>query len=161
MPSVYLSVGTNIERRKNLKKCLTILRKRFGIIKSSSIYRTSPVGFPKQPYFYNMALKIRTELPPKELLSELLLIEKSLKRIRIKKNHPRTIDIDILFYDKRVIKSKELVIPHPRLHKRAFVLVPLNEIVPRLEHPVLNKSIACLFNALKTSESIRKITPRR
>jgi 2-amino-4-hydroxy-6-hydroxymethyldihydropteridine diphosphokinase len=105
----------------------------------------------------NQVLKVKTSLTPQELIDEILKIEKSLGRERQEKYGPRLIDIDILFFDNEVIKSKSLTIPHPQLHNRRFVLVPLNEIAPRFIHPVLKKSIAQLLLECPDKLDVNKI----
>ena len=157
MVIVYLALGSNIDKEKNLKRCIDILQKKFKVLKVSSVYVTSPVGYKSQPNFYNRAIEIETDLPPKKLFGKLMKIEKQLKRVRKKKNHPRTIDIDILFYGDKILKLKNLIIPHPRLHKRSFVLVPLNEIAPKFKHPVLKKTISELLKRLKGEGVLRSI----
>ena len=123
----------------------------------SNIYETSPVGYISQPNFYNLVVEIETVYSPERLFKELMKIEKKLKRLRIKKNGPRTIDLDVLFYNNRIIKSKELIIPHPRLHKRAFVLVPLNEIAPNFVHQILKKSVSQLLEVQKGTKFPRTL----
>lgn len=149
MKPIYIAIGSNINKKKNIRKCIDILKKKFKVIRLSSIYETSPVGYIFQPNFYNLVVEIETEYSPERLFEELMEIEKKFKRLRIKKNDPRTIDLDVLFYNNRIIKSKELIIPHPRLHKRAFVLVPLNEIAPNFVHPILKKSVSQLLEVQK------------
>ncbi len=157
MARVYLGLGSNIDKEKNLAKCIGVLRKKFKVVKISNVYETSPVGYKNQANFFNMAIEIETELEPEKLFSELMNIEKNLGRIREKRNHPRTIDTDILFYDGRIIKSDNLIVPHPRLHERAFVLLPLSEIAPDFMHPILKKSVKEMLQSAGKEGVLRKV----
>jgi len=153
---VYLSLGSNIGKRlRNLQTAIKRLREiGFDIIKSSAIYKTDAWGVTDQPNFLNLILKGKTKLSPKELLKEIKRIEKEIGRKPTKKWGPRVIDIDILFYDKKVFKSNVLTIPHPQLHKRAFVLIPLKEIAPRLIHPLIKKTVSQMLNNLNDNNSV-------
>ncbi len=146
MAIVYLSLGSNIgNRRKNIETAIIELEKNnINPVKLSSLYETEPVG-PKQRKFYNMAGKFNTKLQPKELLKQLKRIEKNLGRIKTFRWGPRVIDVDILFYDKQVIKTKNLIIPHKEIQNRAFVLVPMKEIAPYFIHPVYKKTVSTLL----------------
>lgn len=141
---VYISLGSNIGNRlKNLQSAIKLLKKGgFNIIKISSVYETSAWGITDQPKFLNLVLKGKTKLPPAELLGEIKRIEKEIGRKPAKKWGVRIIDIDILFYNKIIIDTPKLKIPHPRLHKRNFVLIPLKELAPRLLHSVLKKTVS-------------------
>jgi len=155
MVTVYLSLGTNLGNREaNLNKAVAIIEKRIGSISSvSAFYQTAPWGFESSNEFLNLALETKTALTPEELLRETQLIEKQLGRLK-KSNRSysdRLIDIDILYYNQDIINTPQLIIPHPLLHCREFVLAPLNEIAPHLLHPVLQKTTAELFAALKKS----------
>jgi 2-amino-4-hydroxy-6-hydroxymethyldihydropteridine diphosphokinase len=122
----------------------------------SSVYETEPVGFKEQPLFLNMVCRISTDLPPEKLFHLVKEIEAGMGRVPSFPNAPRTIDIDILFYDNRTMETKNLAIPHPRLHDRAFVLIPLTEIAPDLVHPRLDKSIAQLAKNVKGRKGVWK-----
>jgi 2-amino-4-hydroxy-6-hydroxymethyldihydropteridine diphosphokinase len=115
------------------------------IVKRSSLYETQPVGLKRQPWFVNQVIAVEAELSPHEMLRLAKSIEKALGRKAGPRNSPRTIDIDLLFAGRSIVKSPGLVIPHPRLAERNFVLVPLAEIAPRTVHPVLRKTIAFLL----------------
>ncbi len=138
MAKVYLGLGSNIGNRKAyLRAAIRLLKKHkdIEVIRYSLVYETDPVGLTGQRKFFNMATEIETNLPPRELLSVLSLIENLLKRERFIKWGPRTIDIDILLYGNKTMSGEELTIPHPRMAERAFVLVPLLEIAPNLTLP--------------------------
>lgn len=152
MPVVYLSLGSNLGQRKRyINKAIVFLNKNpcFQIERISSFYETEPEGFKNQPKFINICLKARTGLSPEELFKFLKEIEKKLGRKERKQWGPREIDIDILFYGKRVIRRKGLIIPHPRLGKRVFVLKPLVEISPHLRHPVSGVTMSELLKHYK------------
>ena len=147
---VYLGLGSNIgNRQDNLNKGLELLSQRSQVGQVSSVYDTEPVGNTEQPRFLNLVCQIYTRLAPMELLTIAKGIESKLGRTLSESNAPRPLDIDILFYGDQVIESPKLVIPHPRLVERAFVLVPLAEIAPELVHPVSGKTIKKLREGLK------------
>lgn len=132
MAVCYLGLGSNLgNRRKNIRMALDCLRqaRSIKVEKSSRVYETTPVGGPKQGKFLNAALKIRTSLKPGVLLKALKKIEKDLGRRATVRFGPRTIDLDILLYADKAIKTKGLIIPHPRMFEREFVLKPLREIL--------------------------------
>ncbi|OGR44311.1 MAG: 2-amino-4-hydroxy-6-hydroxymethyldihydropteridine diphosphokinase [Elusimicrobia bacterium GWA2_61_42] len=157
--TVYLSLGSNLgDRLENLAQALRLLNKGgCRVVKSSSVYETAPLYYLKQPAFFNQAAVCETPLPPEDLLVLIAGVEKTLKRRRLLKNGPRTIDIDILFYGGRVIKSPGLAVPHPRLAEREFVLAPLAEIAPGLRHPVTGLSAAKMLSNLKRRGAARRL----
>jgi len=146
MTVCYLSLGSNIgNRKKNIEKALKQLEKNnIKQIVISSFYETEPVG-PEQRNFYNIAGKFKTDLTATELLKKIKEIEILLGRKKTYRWGPRVIDIDILFYGKKIIKTKNLIIPHKEILKRLFVLVPLNEIAPNLVHITAHKKIKTLL----------------
>lgn len=156
MTTIYLSLGSNIgNRRKNLEKALIELEKNnIKKIKISSLYETEPVG-PKQRNFYNIVGKFETNLIPQNLLKTVKKIEEKLGRIKTYRWGPRIIDIDILFYGKHIIKTKTLVIPHKEIINRGFVLVPMNEIAPKVIHPIYHKTIKRLYADLNNKNKRR------
>ncbi len=139
----YLGFGSNLGNRQEfILKALSELSLKMQILQNSEIIETKPYGNLKQPDFLNCVTKIETELNPVELLKICSEIEKKLGRKRSLKWAARTIDIDILFYGNKTFQSDELIIPHPEIQKRKFVLKSLNEICPDFVHPVLNKKIS-------------------
>ncbi len=145
--NVYFSLGSNLgDRQANLRAAVLLIDKNIGkVARKSKVYETEPWGEPAQDKFLNQVIMANTTLQPRDLLEIIAVIEKELGRVKKEKWGPRTIDIDILFYGKRVVRDKGLDIPHPELHKRNFVLVPLLEIAPDLEHPVLKQPIDELY----------------
>jgi len=148
--NVFLGLGSNMgDRAANLRAAADLIAKNIGkIAKKSHVYETQPWGNTAQDKFLNQVVMANTTLDPRDLLEKISKIERELGRERRRDQEkwgPRTIDIDILFYGKRVIRDKGLEVPHPELHKRAFVLVPLLEIAPDLEHPTLKKQIDELY----------------
>ncbi|URA10993.1 2-amino-4-hydroxy-6-hydroxymethyldihydropteridine diphosphokinase [Thermospira aquatica] len=150
MAQVFLGLGSNQGKRKSyLRKALKEIEALGEHMVASHVYRTKPYGFTHQPDFLNMVVRIETSLAPEDLLEKLLDIESRLGRIRQQKWGPRTIDIDLLFYDQHIIKLPHLVVPHPDLHNRDFVLRPMMDIDPDFFHPELKKTIRELWNILK------------
>jgi 2-amino-4-hydroxy-6-hydroxymethyldihydropteridine diphosphokinase len=144
MKNVFLGIGSNIDDRiKNLEGAMRMIEEIIGPVKSvSSVYETEPWGFKSDNDFLNMVLLVNTDLLPSVVLGRILMIEAQLGRIRDPNGYvSRNIDIDILFFNNALVNEKSFVIPHPKLHERRFVLVPLAEIDPEYIHPVLNKSI--------------------
>ena len=148
----YLGLGSNLGDKQDYItktiKNISIL-KNVKLIRSSSMIITTPYGKTDQSDFLNCVIEIDTDLLPEELLEKCLDIENQLGRIRDEKWGPRTIDIDLLFYENKIINSDVLILPHPELHKREFVLTSLNELCPDLVHPILNKKIKDIFMELK------------
>lgn len=142
MAAVYLGLGSNMGKRQdNLDRALEYLSQRLRVEKVSSVYDTEPVGNVEQPRFLNLVCQVSTTLAPMGLLMLVKGIESKLGRVPGERNAPRPIDIDILFYGDQVIETTQLVIPHPKLTERAFVLIPLADIAPDLVHPVSGKTV--------------------
>jgi 2-amino-4-hydroxy-6-hydroxymethyldihydropteridine diphosphokinase len=151
---VYLGLGSNLgDRQFHLDQAIDFLSERIKIEKRSGIYDTAPVGNTAQPRFLNMVIQVSTRLPPATLLFMAKGIEAKLGRVPI--DSPRPIDIDVLFFGDQVINTPPtLVIPHPRLAERAFVLVPLAELAPDLIHPLSKKSVKQLLDEVAGKEDV-------
>jgi 2-amino-4-hydroxy-6-hydroxymethyldihydropteridine diphosphokinase len=140
--TVYLSLGSNLGKRAaNLKEAISSLPPQMEIKARSKVYETPPWGYTDQPNFLNQVVKVNTYVEPEPLLKHLKRLEVALGRKESFQYGPRLIDIDILFYDTLVLETPVLVLPHPQVHKRGFVLLPMMDIAPDLVHPVLEKSI--------------------
>ncbi|MBK8417912.1 2-amino-4-hydroxy-6-hydroxymethyldihydropteridine diphosphokinase [Candidatus Villigracilis saccharophilus] len=150
---IFLALGSNMGNRlTNLKAAVLNFSPQISVKKKSSVYETPPWGFVEQDAFLNQVIKAETYLEPEPLLRHLKRLETALGRVPNFQNGPRLIDIDILFFDDAVIDTPPLVVPHPRLHERAFVLVPLAEIEPDFVHPTLQKPIRNLRDEVDRSE---------
>jgi 2-amino-4-hydroxy-6-hydroxymethyldihydropteridine diphosphokinase len=160
--TVYLALGTNLgDRIENLQAAVHALAPEVIVSAESKIYETSPWGYEDQPAFLNMAIRAETDLEPDSLLKYLKALEARLGRTQSFHWGPRVIDIDILFYDGLVIDSPAVVIPHPHLQERGFVLVPLSDIAPDFIHPVLKKTIKELLSAMASLNGITPYTAQR
>lgn len=147
MNKVYLLLGSNQQDpQKQLRIAQRSIIRNIGRIqRQSAIYQTAAWGNTDQPDFLNQVIIVQTKLTAVQTMQTILQIEKEMGRLRTVKNAPRIIDIDILFFNKEFINTKELIVPHPQLQNRRFVLVPLNELSPNFKHPVLKKSIHQFF----------------
>lgn len=139
---VYIALGSNQgDRLENLQAAVAALPPEVQIEKRSRIYETEPWGYTDQPDFLNQVVAGETALDPRRVLTHLKAIEDDLGRQETFRYGPRVIDLDLLFYDDLVSQAPDLAVPHPRLHERAFVLVPLADIAPSLRHPVSRKTV--------------------
>ncbi len=156
MPLAHVALGSNVgDRYSTLSAAVRRLRAEPGLIlrAASAFYETAPVGCPPGAgEFLNAAVALETSLPPLELLKFLHRVERAFGRVRAERNAPRTLDLDILFYEGAALATPELELPHPRLHERAFVLVPLAEIAPDLVHPALGRTARALALAVATPD---------
>lgn len=155
----FLSLGSNLKNReKNLARALFLLEKEgVEVLNISSIYETQPVDFPSQPWFYNQVVEIKANINLMAFLSLIKKIEQKMGReVGIPKG-PRIIDIDIILAGKTVIRTKELEIPHPKMEKRNFVLLPLAEISPDTVHPLLKEKIKDLWKKSNDCSQVKKV----
>lgn len=159
---IFIGLGSNLgNRRAHLNAALTLLEDRVGLIeKKSSIYKTPPWGFESKDHFYNMVVSIKTDKDPNVVLNALQELELIIGRI--KKTdvgyESRIIDLDIIDFDGMIFNQANLVLPHPQLHLRKFVLVPLQEIEPNWIHPVLKQNCTELLKRISAADFIEKLT---
>ncbi|MBI4464246.1 MAG: 2-amino-4-hydroxy-6-hydroxymethyldihydropteridine diphosphokinase [Acidobacteria bacterium] len=160
--TAYLSLGSNLgDRREQLRKACQALEKGgIHLQRISSLYETSPVDFAEQDWFLNCVLEIKTALSPLALLRQIQGIEQALGRRRQQPKGPRSIDIDILLYEDLILNLPELVIPHPRMCSRRFVLEPLLEITPLLRFPDPSKSLREFWQRLTDSSPVQQLPGR-
>jgi 2-amino-4-hydroxy-6-hydroxymethyldihydropteridine diphosphokinase len=157
--AIFIALGTNLgDRLDYLRQARQALAPKVSIVSCSSVYETPPWGYLDQPPFLNQVVKAETELTPLELLNFVKNIEQELGRTPGIPNGPRLIDLDILFYDDIQIEAGRLVIPHPRIAGRGFVLLPLADLAPDLVHPIFGKTVAEML-AESDQEGITEITP--
>lgn len=160
MSKVYLLLGGNLgDKRQLFAQTIALLNEKVGtIIRQSSIYETEPWGFDSEDLFWNQVVELDVTVSAEEVLKRTQLIENQLGRIRKTGQYDsRLMDIDILFYDDKRMELPKLVIPHPRIQERKFVLVPLNELVPEMVHPGLNKSIRQLLSECQDQLKVEKV----
>ena len=160
MNKVFLLIGGNMgDRLQNLHQAIALLSAACGpVIQQSAVYETAAWGKTDQAAFLNQALVLTTSLTPQELITTILSVEEKMGRLRMEKNGPRVIDIDIIFYNEVVMHEPHLTIPHPQLQNRRFVLVPLNEIAPGYVHPVLHKTVKELLAECEDTLDVEKLT---
>ena len=159
MNSAYLITGGNIgNRQEELNYAARLIQERCGtIIDRSSLYETAAWGKTDQESFLNQALVLETTLNARDLLNEILYIENLMGRDRVEKYGPRIIDIDIIFFNHQVIRENGLIIPHPEMAKRRFVLEPLNQVIPAYIHPIYYKTVSELLDQCDDSLPVKKI----
>ncbi|MBN1594999.1 2-amino-4-hydroxy-6-hydroxymethyldihydropteridine diphosphokinase [candidate division FCPU426 bacterium] len=151
MHRVYLGLGANLGNpREQLRWAVGQLNRAQGmkVVQVSSLYQTIPVGGGPQPDYLNAAVAAQTSKAPREVLKQVLALEEKIGRVRITKNAPRLLDIDVLLYNNAIIAEPDLQVPHYDLARRAFVLVPLAEIAPRLQHPVCKQTMGELLGKI-------------
>ncbi len=149
MATVYIGLGSNLGHREaHLEQAMRLFKPEFRIVKASGIYETDMLYRLGRPRYYNMVCRVETDCSPEQTFEKCQVIEKAMGRRKADKYAPRVIDIDVLLYDAVVLRTAELTLPHPKMHERAFVLVPLAEMAAQVVHPVLKKSIAKLVTAL-------------
>lgn len=153
---IYLALGSNLgDRSANLGNTISALPTEVDVLRQSPVYETPPWGYQDQPAYLNMVIEAQTDLPPVDLLVYLKGLEGQLGRLPTFHYGPRLIDIDILLYAGQVFSSPELVIPHPRMSERAFVLVPLADLAPNLQHPVGGATISEMLARVDSSQITR------
>lgn len=158
MNTAYLLLGSNLKNpEQQLFSARNLIAAEMGeILKTSSLYTTAAWGNTDQPDFLNQVIVVNTYFSAETLMETILKIEKNMGRIRTQKNAPREIDIDILFFNNDIINLPELIIPHPLLQERKFVLIPLSEIAPNYKHPILLKTTQELLEICTDSLDVQK-----
>lgn len=158
MDHIILSLGSNIgDRHAHLDEACKLLEERgVSLEKKSGIYESEPVGFTGQDEFLNQILVVQTDLTAKQLLDTCLTVEQHMGRIRTVKNGPRNIDIDLLFYKDQMMSEETLLLPHPRVSERRFILVPLVELLPDELHPVLDVSFQELLDTCEDEGRVER-----
>lgn len=155
MNRAFIAFGSNLgESREIIDKALSMIESSgCQLINISNIYETEPYGYKDQPNFINGAVEIATDMNCRELLTRLLSIESELGRVRKIHWGPRVIDLDIIFFNDEIYKEKDLIVPHPDMQNRDFVLEPLNDICPKYKHPILGKSVEEMLKELEKIEN--------
>ena len=158
MNKIYLLLGGNIgNRQQKILQAIDLIKKKIGkIIRQSRLYQTAAWGKTDQPDFLNQVIIIETSLTAEKIMQAIIAIEKKLGRVRSIKNAARAIDIDILFFNKEIIQQKNLLVPHPEIQNRRFVLVPLNQLSPNFKHPLLQKTIHELLKICPDKLDVKK-----
>lgn len=156
MDAIVLSLGSNIgDRIENFATAQNLLEERgLKISQASSYFESEPVGFTDQDQFLNQVIVVETDMTPQELLATCLAVEEKMGRVRVVKNGPRLIDIDLLFYRDEILSEETLLLPHPRIGDRRFVLEPLAEILPDALHPVMNESITEMLHNCEDDHAV-------
>lgn len=158
MTTVLIGIGSNLgERVKNCQRAIALLKDKVALLQTSSFYETEPWHDTEQDSFVNCVAEVCTSLDPRGLLDILKGIERKMGRVDTGKWGSRVIDLDILLYGDEIIEESDLIIPHPFLDKRAFVLVPLSKIAPDVLHPVINKTATEMLAELKDKSSVKKL----
>jgi len=156
--TVYLSLGSNIgDRAANLREAIARVGELGEVTATSSFYETEPVDFLAQPWFLNCAVAVSTDKLPRQFLGALQKIEQEMGRKRAQPKGPRVIDLDILMFGSAVVDTSQLVIPHPAMHERRFVLEPLAEIAAEARHPVFKRTVRELRDALPPGQQVKRV----
>ena len=156
----YIGIGSNMgDRQSNCQQAIELLSEAGRVTGASSLYYTEPVGYKEQEDFINAAAALDTDLTPTALLALCHSIEDRMGRTRTVRWGPRTIDLDILLFGDKVMNQADLIIPHPMMATRKFVLAPLVELAPEVLHPLLQKTVAQLFREIENSHTVVKCKP--
>lgn len=161
MTRAFLDLGSNVDRERNVFRALLHLDRRLGVLRTSSIYETAPVGPAGQPPFYNLAVEVETALTPEELRDLLRDLEESLGRVRTGDRYaPRSVDLDLTLYGDLVARGEDWSLPHPQVATEAFVLIPLAELEPDRLHPLLGRPLSALAADLQLAPgALRVVSP--
>ncbi|MEA3430384.1 MAG: 2-amino-4-hydroxy-6-hydroxymethyldihydropteridine diphosphokinase [Nanoarchaeota archaeon] len=158
MVKAYIGIGSNTgNKENNIMRATTVLSNLFDVTNKSSVYEAEPIGYKYNDWFFNSVIEVETDLEPELLLKKLQMIEDQFGRQRSVKYGKITMDLDLLFYENKIMEQFNLQIPHTKIPDRRFVLLPMNEIAPDFMHPVTNKTMKALLKEVGKDKVVKKV----